>query len=456
MKPFICKIILLLLTVMLQANWQKATDVLSAAGGTSGDHFGFSVDVGKDFAVVGAPDDSAGGSIYIFKKESNGTWSQMQRFDFLNSQTRISGLSMSYIDGFGASVAIAENVVYGNINPHLIVVGAPDSYFHTYDDDRDHKTGAICTFEYNASTEIWDRQGSCQYGDLTLDDDHNFGYSVDISNYVMMFSLDGIKRYFSYANIIVGDPHVDSSNYADGGEVTFFDFNRSGDNWNETAVVSNPSSLGDNSIDFGYSVALDKGIAIIGAPGTAQTVPVTIHQMGKAYFYSVDGTYLAKFTPTHTERIGGHYFGTSVDINGEYAIVGELHRLGGDTSGAAYILKKSDANWIENTLLEDSAHGYGSSVAINRSHAAVGAPTRYYLNKELDPVYTGAVFIYDNDGSDNWSKSFYNTGTSQSFFGTSVSLHDNSLMVGAHGAEYVQPYQSLMPFNPALIMYLLD
>ena len=80
MKSLTCKIIFLLCTLSLQASWQGATEVLSAQNGVDGYHFGSSVDLGKNFAVVGAPDEGVSGTIYIFKKEDNGHWTQFQKF----------------------------------------------------------------------------------------------------------------------------------------------------------------------------------------------------------------------------------------------------------------------------------------------------------------------------------------------------------------------------------------
>ncbi len=452
---------MLLLTVNLQANWQQAADTLEATNGSIGDHFGYSVDIGEQFAVVGAPDTQDGGAAYIFKKEDNGTWSETQRLNYSISQRR-TGLAMTYISGFGASVAVAENVDFGNENPHLIVVGAPDSYIHTYDDDIEHITGAVCTFEYNASTEIWAMQDSCTYGDLLFDDDHNFGHSVGISNWVMIINLDGIISYISQANLIVGDPNIDDT-YDNEGKVTFLDYNTSGHNWNETVVVDNPSNSGDNNINFGYSVALENGNVAIGAPGT-HNVNIAHggagnNQMGTVYFYNASGTYLSEFAPEYDGDVSGHRFGSSVDMSDGYAIVSELHRLGGESLGAAYILKKIGTQWLEDTLLEGSVDGYGTSVAINSSHAIVGAPIRNYLDKfTSNTVYTGAVYLYGNRGSSGWNELAYYYGSANStplFFGQSVSLFNNSLMVGAHKDEQVQPYQ-YSTFIPAIIMYLLD
>lgn len=457
MKLFTCKIIVLTLAVSLQANWQEATDTLTASSGSSGDNFGYSVSTGDKYAVVGAPDATAGGAIYIFKKESDGTWIQWQKL-----QNPAVSDTVSNISGFGASVAISETKdprTTGPVLPqdiNLLVVGAPDSYIDLNEAAITYYTGAICTYELNSTSSLWQQQGVCTFGDPITDDVHQFGYSVDISSSIG-YREDHL--YYS-AHLVVGDPDVDGK-YTDEGAVTFFDYMFLTHTWDSVATVKNPSSYGDNNINFGYSVAVDDSYVIIGAPGTVLVDTTPIYQVGTAYFYSTSGAYISKFTPLHTEEVGGHHFGTSVDISldmsNHYAIIGEAHRLGGTSFGAAYILKKPATEWVENRVLEGSEHGYGTSVTINSNHAAVGAPTRNYLNKLTGTyVYTGAVYVYENDGSDNWSESLYDTGTENSFFGQSISLHDDSLLVGAHGAEYVQPYESKKWFIPAIIMYLLD
>ena len=84
---------------------------IQAGDKASGDHFGISVAIDGDYAIVGAYEEDTGGSnagsAYIFTK-SGSSWSQ---------QAKIQGSDINGDDDFGYSVAIDGNTV---------IVGAPE------------------------------------------------------------------------------------------------------------------------------------------------------------------------------------------------------------------------------------------------------------------------------------------------------------------------------------------
>ncbi|NND34764.1 MAG: hypothetical protein HKN76_19420, partial [Saprospiraceae bacterium] len=97
---------------------------------------------------------------------------------------------------------------------------------------------------------------------------------------------------------------------------------------------------------FGYDVAIDGDYAIVGAPlqggfGTQQA--------GAAYIFVQSGgmwTYQKKLTPPWGGDFGDQ-FGYSVDISGDYAIVGAINTDIYSTSnaGAAYIYQRGGTQW---------------------------------------------------------------------------------------------------------------
>ncbi len=446
------KIILSVVTVLgmyAEADWKSAGDALRSAHGLDGDHFGYSVDIGKVYAVVGAPDEPKTGVVYIFKKGSNDEWIQMQAL----SSPEMSSENYHAVS-FGASVAIAEAPKGKATNPNLIVVGAPDSYLHLVEQQTDYVTGAICTYKYvPLALVLWKQQGECIPGKMA---NSRFGYSVAISNWLNFLTPK--------ANIIVGNPEVDSGGLSNSGSITFYEYNDVGDNWNKTHTVLSPTKKSEDR--FGTAVALYRDIAIVGASGYDSDF---ISDIGKAYFYdATDSTLLDSYEPG--KKSGSNYqFGISVDISGQYAIVGEVQE--DENGGAAYILKEDSGNWSLNTILRGSTidsvnDGFGKSVTINSKHAVVGAPTRNTtrLSKGGGTIvtYTGAAYLYDNNGGDVWNEEAHYHGSSSmlspSFFGQSVSLDNDTLLVSAHGDELVQSYEYFEPktFNPAIIMYLLN
>ena len=88
--------------------------ILSGPAGATGDLFGRSVDVFKDYAIVGAPGDDAmgadGGMVHVFQRAGN-VWVHV---------TRLAGADTAAGDALGPSVAISGNT---------LIAGAPGQEF---------------------------------------------------------------------------------------------------------------------------------------------------------------------------------------------------------------------------------------------------------------------------------------------------------------------------------------
>ena len=140
---------------------------------------------------------------------------------------------------------------------------------------------------------------------------------------------------------------------------------------------------------------------------------------------------------TAGDAAGSDYFGGSVYISGDWAIVG-AHRDDDDgtSSGAAYLFKKEEANWIEYAKLtaSDAASGdyFGQSVSISGDWAIVGAPEDDTpMNKR------GSVYMFKREG-DYWSEYVKLTAgdaAENDYFGYSVAISDDYALVGAYGND---------------------
>lgn len=453
---FITKILIgLLFSASLQAGWQEAGSALEASDGDSGNYFGFSVDVDRHYAIVGSPSDGDG-SAYIFKKDSTGTWIEHQKLD---NPSAPSGEGTKLIKSFGFSVAIAESSGSLNSNPSLLVIGAPGSTI-TLDSNTKH-TGAICTYELNTDTGLWAQQDDCLMG---VSQAGGFGYSVGISNWLSSTTSDfGMITLIPKANIVASDPFFDAK-YEDQGFVMFQDYNATSHSWKivNATVDQEGSGGGASGVLLGYSVALYRNTAVISAPGLTRPDPnddpdddvvSVIEKMGRVYFYTAMGDFISGYTPPHEETVGGHNFGFSVDIFGDYCAVGELHKEGNLTDGAVYVLKNNEG-WgpTMGGILTSSAKGYGRSVAINNKHLAVGAP--------FTGSYNGTVFMYAKNKNDWWDEVDRFEVTKQWIFGFNVALYNDTLMAGAPLKEKVKVFDYKPDVNLAaltsIIMYLLD
>lgn len=88
-------------------------------------------------------------------------------------------------------------------------------------------------------------------------------------------------------------------------------------------------------------------------------------------------------------------FGSAIDLAGELALVGAPGD--GSTAGAAYVFRRWGTSWhLDAKLVGGTARvddRFGASVAIDASHALVGAP-----GHDQGTSDSGAVFVYRNQG----------------------------------------------------------
>ena len=153
---------------------------------------------------------------------------------------------------------------------------------------------------------------------------------------------------------------------------------------------------------------------------------------------SVDHAATDEIKLTAPDGAAYDYFGSSVAISGDYAVVGAP---GSGEAGAAYIFKKEGLAWVEQIKLTpgDGAAGenFGTWVSISGDTLAVGAPKRN--------ANTGAAYVFTRDGSTWTQQARLIAGDGQAYdeFGACISISGDTLVVGApnhddySGAAYV-------------------
>ena len=195
----------------------------------------------------------------------------------------------------------------------------------------------------------------------------------------------------------------------------------------------------DAEIDdyFGSSVSISGDYAIVGAPWDDDYT-------GSAYIFKRDGTgwtHQAKLTAGDGEVYDE--FGTSVSISRDYVVVGAW---GNDNyTGSAYIFTREDLpdgteQWTEQAILaagdgeEDDEFGW--SVSISGDDVIIGA--------DGDDEYTGSAFIYRRDGTDWNLQKRLTAGDADAgdSFGLSVSIDGDYAVVGAYDADAGNVYES--------------
>ncbi len=222
------------------------------------------------------------------------------------------------------------------------------------------------------------------------------------------------------------------------GAVYIFERDSSG-NWSETETKKLFASVPKASDYFGKSVAISGNIAIVGAEGD----DTGGDQAGAAYIFECDSN--GNWSETETQKLlasdptKSSSFGKSVAISDHIAIVGaNSEDSGGYNAGAAYIFERDrSGTWTQTKKLLASepkaSDNFGWSVAISGNIAIVGAP---YEDTAGDSA--GAAYIFERDSSGNWSKTetqklIASYTSASDKFGTSVAISNNIAVVGAYG-----------------------
>jgi|GEM_PF-4287429 len=418
--------------------WVQAAK-LTAPDGEAGDRFGVSVSIHGDMAIVGADrDDNEKGAAYVFRRGEIGEvelWTQEAKLTALDGKADIY---------FGGSVSIHGEVA---------IVGA-------YGDHS--RKGAAFTF-HRALDGTWVQKERLTPSILVR---NRFGQSVSLYGEVAL----------------VGAPGNDYKGENAGAAYLFLRDQGGSNHWGQVATLT--ASDGAAGDYFGNSVSIDRDVAIVGADGDD-------NDKGAAYLFrrSLDGTWVQKSKLTAPDGEAGDYFGYSVSIHGDMAIVGAdgddnekgaaylflrdqggidtwglvakltapdrvkrdgfgvsvslrgnvvivgAHRDNekGSSAGAAYIFRRGlDGTWVQEAKLTASdgatSNYFGNSVSLQGDAAIVGAP-KFFLNNEKGVAY---VFRRGLDGT--WAQVAKLTAPeveSRDRFGTSVAIHGDVAMVGA-------------------------
>ena len=365
--------------------WTQRAQLQTSNAGAS-DRLGDSVSIDGDTIIAGAYQEdttaSDAGSAYIFTG-SGATWTQ---------QAQIQASDAAATDYFGYSVSISGNTV---------VVGA------RYDDDGGSNSGSAYVFVRSGTT--WTQQAKLTASDAQASDD--FGWDVDIDK----------------DHIVVAAPREDT-NASDAGAI--YVFSRSGSTWTEVKKIQASITVGSiNYLGYG-GVGIHDGTIITAAPNEstkatyAGAAYIYSSQLVTNYYITQPGTYRADLqicgidyktnevevtgsvTPektwaneqkiTASDAASNDYFGKSVSIDGDYAIVGAYNKNSG--AGAAYIYTRNGTTWSQQKILSsDIASGddFGFSVSLSGNYAIVGARLEHPGGTDK----AGAAYIYTRNAS---------------------------------------------------------
>lgn len=210
--------------------------------------------------------------------------------------------------------------------------------------------------------------------------------------------------------------------------------------WGDCSMngISGYQPTGDSiGSDYGYSVSISGNYAIVGDPYKNRG---GLFDAGGAAIYQYTGGRWV-FMQNLVDQDGGayDYFGFSVSISGNYAIVGAP----GDDVGAntdqgsviPYIL--SGGTWLQLSKITDptgaASDKFGSSVSVSNGWAIAGTP----LDDVGANVDQGSICFYQYQAPAwQFRQKFTATGgTTGDYFGCSVSVNGTRAIAGAYGDD---------------------
>jgi len=173
----------------------------------------------------------------------------------------------------------------------------------------------------------------------------------------------------------------------------------------------------------------------------ADAGPDQVVNEGDHVVLDATGSNTSDYVESHTEILQllseggevGDFQGYSVSVDGDLAAVGaHLADGSGEDSGSVTIFQKVDSTWTEIARLEasdgDAGDYFGSSVALSGNTLIVGA-----MGDEEGGTYSGSAYIFQDTGS-GWhevAKLTADDAQPADVFGESVSISGSTAMVGA-------------------------
>ena len=367
---------------------------------TDGLHFGSTVAVQGDTAVIGAYNDDTGmGSVYVFKNENNRRWKQEATLSLGQGSVGDPG------ELFASSLALDGDT---------FVVGKPN-------DDRDGDwSGSALVFRHTSDERFpWQLEGMLR--PWQQEERDYFGQSIAIRS----------------DTVIVGA----NCNVVGVNSGAAFVFRRypGSSFWTQEAKLlpGEDGKDGSSNDEFGNSVALsdDGNVAFVGSWLDADS---RNQSMGSVYIYRRSAMGIWE----QEDRLLPPYgrvdttFGKSIAVNNEFVVVGapgspwEPHGV-----GAAYIFQQRRGQaWslygILRSIDADVSHSFGENVAI--------ADGTIVVSTRSDNTQAASLSIFLHDGYQWNLHDFIQPGPSRVSgigFASSISTDGKTLLVGSRKAD---------------------
>ncbi|CAM8671779.1 FG-GAP repeat [Comamonadaceae bacterium] len=254
-------------------------------------------------------------------------------------------------------------------------------------------------------------------------------------------------------------------------------FVRSGSDWSQQAYLK--ASNAESADIFGSTIAISGDTIVVGANqedsnqttitnGSTSSTNNSAVASGAAYVFVRNGSTWSQQAYLKASNAGvSDGFGKALAISGDTIVVGTFSEDSNQTtitngstastddsavtSGAAYVFVRSDNTWSQQAYLKAAnarSDGYfGQSVSISADTIVVGAigdrsnqttiTNGSTASSDTSATASGAAFVFVRNGS-TWSQQAYlkaSNANSSDFFGQSVGISGDTIVVGADGED---------------------
>ena len=320
-------------------------------------------DLGEDYNEGGNDFLQAAGAVYVFKNDGNDNW---------NYDQKLVASDREALNQFGWSVSVSGDYA---------IIGAGIQDYDELGDNFVNSAGAAYIFERDGSG-TWNEVQKI-VAPVRNDFDYFGRYGVTINDNYLVVGANFEDEDASEGNTI-----------SSAGSAYIFERDGTG-TWNQVQKIVASDRAQDEW--FGYSVGLDGNHLLV---GSNQNNNLT----GAAYVFEKDGNDVWNEVQklTASNGVAGDRFGQDIDIDGNRIIIGAHFRDIGSPGddGAAYIFEKDAGIWTEIAFIYDAFNStseyFGFSVGISGDYALVGTYRDDEDENEQNYIqFAGATFIFD-------------------------------------------------------------
>jgi uncharacterized protein (TIGR03437 family) len=433
------------------ATWTQQPRLNHFDPGTS-DHFGNAVALAGHTAMIGAPlyGDDDRGKVFIFRPHATG-WSQSSATE---SPQPVAG------GHFGVSVALSGDLAVVGESLGLFGTGADQRSAYVFETSTDPRLVRRLGLELGAVPATTnDRFGYAVAveGNTVLAGAYRANATTTGAAYAYVLhdsrhgerqkltAHDGVTNdLFGSAVALDGDTLAVGARNERGGQGAVYVFIRTGTAPNTTWTFQQKIFATDATAEdkFGWSVALSGDTLAVGMPND----DMGYQDQGSAYIYTrSSGRWTFQTKLLAADSVGLESFGVAVALDGDTVIVGAPNGKSNPSlsprEGVAYVFTRNGTNWMfqAKLLAHDGEHDdfFGVAVALDGDTVVVGAP-----GDDIGANFRqGSVYLFTRTGG-LWSfrQKLLTEGGGNAEFGRSVALAGivrggDTLVAGASGEK---------------------